>query len=674
MADTVSNTSKANRIWTMFKDFETQRMDWAEGAANDEDFFNGRQWTDEEIREIKLKGMAPLVVNRTMPIILQEIAIFTSTRPSFRYFPRDDGDVETAAIWSDVASYIWHNSNGDSELQQTMRDYFVTGIGYMGVRVVSDSNFGDGEVMIESLPVWDVYPDPNSRKIDLSDARSIIVSRLIDEATLAFNYPDKKNAIRKAAAEEGSVMDRPYSNSSEGGPISHSDYQYSESYDGKNKVRYIECYEKFKKPMVRVMDLVKGTDQVVPPTAITDRSEWESSPDRNIMDVYVTRIRKTTTLGENLVLDTEELPISHYPIVPFFLHHNRNPYPTGDVAVIKGMQQEVNKRRSIMIHNATLAANYRMISQKGAIANKADYEAKGSTPGFMLEYHQGFDKPEGVMPQALPNAWIQLEGEAKGDMEYAVSVFSHMMGSSSDAPDTYRALLSLEEAGQRKVRHKAQHANHALRILGTVVWEYSRLLYDTPKILRVIGQDSDLKEVAVNGAKLVDGKITKVNDLTVGRYDLIVVDGTAMPTNRMALLNLYLEMYQLGLVDKQEVLKKTDIQNRDAVLERIGEVQQMTSQLQNAQEQMKDLEGLNQTLRRQLQQSMIKSEADTISLEMRKKSLEDQAKSKLMRLRMNDAVKNAVQSMGVDQQKANAQAITVAAAMKSQSKSKKSEE
>jgi hypothetical protein len=673
MASTLKKNEVSERIWRMFRDYENERTPWAEGAANDEDFFAGKQWTDEEIRKIVAQGMAPLVVNRTMPVILQEIAIFTSKRPTFRYFPRDDGDSKIAAVWSDVAAYIWHNSNADSELQQTMKDYFVTGAGYLQVRVAPDENFGDGEIQIESLPLWDVYPDPNSRKIDLSDSRSIIVSRLVDEGTIAFHYPDKKAAIRAAAAEEGSVMDRPYSNPSNGGAISHSDYQYSPSYDNSKKVRIIECYEKIKVPVYRRINITSGDD------GIYRKDEWDleqlTRGDSEVFSTHITRIKKTVTLGQYVTLSIEEMPTSRYPIVPFFLHHNRNPYPVGDVSVIKGMQQEINKRRSIMIHNATLAGNYRVMAEKGSIANKAEYEEKGSTPGFIMEYHQGFTPPKEMLPQALPTAWIQLEQESKGDVEYAVSVFSHMMGNASDAPDTYRALLSLEESGQRKIRHKAQHANHALRILGLVVFDLASRLYDTPRILRVVGEDNiEVKEIVVNGIEIENGERRKINDLSAGRYDLVVNDGASMPTNRMALLNMYLEMYQLGLVDKTEVLKKTDIVDKEALLERIGEQQQLMGQLDGMEEQMKDLEGLNQTLRRQLQQAMLKQGVEEMASKQKtivaSQQATAEAQKSIMKARMGDAVQMTKERMKLHELTTQQRVSTALAEIKANRKTK----
>ena len=177
---------RAARVWNMWKDFDNFRQSWAREAAADDDFYLGNQWTRHQLMSLGEKGMAPIVINRTMPIILQEVAIFTARSPGFKVVPRDDGDVEIAQLWGDVLSYIWQNSNGDSELQQTARDYFTMGAGYMHSYIDPIADDGRGEILIESVPIWDVYWDPNSRKIDGSDARAVIISRQIDEDSLIF--------------------------------------------------------------------------------------------------------------------------------------------------------------------------------------------------------------------------------------------------------------------------------------------------------------------------------------------------------------------------------------------------------------------------------------------------------------------------------------------------------
>jgi regulator of replication initiation timing len=224
-------------------------------------------------------------------------------------------------------------------------------------------------------------------------------------------------------------------------------------------------------------------------------------------------------------------------------------------------------------------------------------------------------------------------------MEYAVSVFSNMMGSPMDSQETYRGMLALEEAGMRKIKHKVQHANHSLRRLGRVLMHYAQALYTMPKVMRIAGEtNEDYKEIYLNqiGQDPITGRMKKFNDIGIGQYDIVVYDGTSMPTNRMALLNLYMELYQMGIIDKAEVLKKTDIPNRKAVMERMGEVQQLGAQVNSLGEQIKDIDGLNTTLRRQNQQLQIKIASMEGSMAIKDEVRQTQSQQRLMQARMAD--------------------------------------
>ena len=62
---------------------------------------------------------------------------------------------------------------------------------------------------------------------------------------------------------------------------------------------------------------------------------------------------------------------------------------------------------------------------------------------------------------------------------------------------------------------------------------------------------------------------------------------------------MYLEAYKLGLVDDVEVLKKTEIYDKEGVLQRKGMMAQMQSYIQQLEGQIKELSGDLQTADRE---------------------------------------------------------------------------
>jgi len=67
----------------------------------------------------------------------------------------------------------------------------------------------------------------------------------------------------------------------------------------------------------------------------------------------------------------------------------------------------------------------------------------------------------------------------------------------------------------------------------------------------------------------------------------------------MAEYNMYLEAYKLGLVDDVEVLKKTEIYDKEGVLQRKGMMSKMQSYIQQLEGQIKELSGDLQTADRE---------------------------------------------------------------------------
>jgi hypothetical protein len=89
------------------------------------------------------------------------------------------------------------------------------------------------------------------------------------------------------------------------------------------------------------------------------------------------------------------------------------------------------------------------------------------------------------------------------------------------------------------------------------------------------------------------------NDISLGQYDVRIISGSTMPSNKHAEYQMYLEAYQLGLIDKVEALKKTEIYDKQGVLERTSEVSRLQGLVQQLQDQIKILSGDLQTAQRE---------------------------------------------------------------------------
>jgi len=339
-----------------------------------------------------------------------------------------------------------------------------------------------------------------------------------------------------------------------------------------------------------------------------------------VVKIKCKKIKQCVIIGETKLYD-RILPTDKYPIVPVMNVHTRTPYPVSDVRMIKGLQEYINKTRSLIIAHATTSTNTKILVPEGSVDMK-DFEEKWAQPGVAIPYDPTDGAPMPVQPTPLPNELYQNELTAKSDIDHALGLYEMMMGNAQSAPATYKATISIDEFGQRKMKSKLADIEAALTRVAQVAIPLIQQLYKTEKVFRIVQPNNSMSDYTIN-KKLVDdktGEIKIINDITVGKYDIIVVTGSTLPSNRYAELEFYMDAYAKGLIDRQEVLKKTEVFDMEGVLERTDTITQLKQQLEQAGKTIKELKGDLQTrdreavnLRKKVEVEKFKGELDNVS-------------------------------------------------------------
>lgn len=312
------------------------------------------------------------------------------------------------------------------------------------------------------------------------------------------------------------------------------------------------------------------------------------------------RIQAVTTVGEKL-LQRQILPISEYPIVPVQNGFNRNPYPMSDVRDVRDLQKYLNKVTTLTVAHAASSANVKAFVPRGSV-DKSEVEQEWERPGAaIIEYNPEVGQPVIASPVQLPAELYQQADRAERRIQRIMGVFDMQRGDPSDAPRTFKGTIAIDEFGKRRIQSKLDDVEGALKTLGEVCITLAQNVYTEEKVVRLFQPNHDIRESTFN-TPLYDeysGElIGRVNDITVGDYDVQVVTGSTLPSNRWAQLEAYMEFYDRGIIDQIEVLKKSEIFDVKGVLERSGQMQQMAETIQKLQEQVKDLKGDLQTATR----------------------------------------------------------------------------
>ena len=162
--------------------------------------------------------------------------------------------------------------------------------------------------------------------------------------------------------------------------------------------------------------------------------------------------------------------------------------------------------------------------------------------------------------------------------------------------------MLLSEMGESRGKSKLRDIEASLAMVGQVVYNLAKDHYTFAKTFRIVQPNNDISEFSVN-MRLYDDKsnalLTIENDIQLGQHDIRIISGSTLPSNKVSEYNMYLDAYKLGLVDDVEVLKKTEIFDKEGVLQRKGRMAQMQSYITQLENQVKKLSGDLQTSERE---------------------------------------------------------------------------
>tara|TARA_R100000742_G_C4279284_1_gene103438 strand:+ start:1225 stop:3558 length:2334 start_codon:yes stop_codon:yes gene_type:complete len=390
-------------------------------------------------------------------------------------------------------------------------------------------------------------------------------------------------------------------------------------------------------------DAIPGSTTVITPLTAEEMIGMEH--------IMVNKIEKccvklTATVGNNL-LYTRILPVEEYPIVPLMNVHHRNPYPESDVRLYRPLQEYINKIRSLIIAHASTSTNVKLLIPRGS-ADLRQIEEEWSRAGTsVIEFDAELGAPIVAGPVPLPNELYKNEADAKYDLEYGFGIFELMQGSGMNSPSTYRGTLVVDEFGQRRIKSRRDDIENFLNQVGKVAVPLMQQIYTEDKVIRLVQPNGLEKEERFNFFKEMDnGDIKRFHDVTLGRYDVKVVSGSTLPTNRMAMLNTYMQMYQAGLIDQVEVLKKSELVDIDGVLARNGQAVQMQQQLEALTEELKKVKGDLQTATREELHAKKRLEVEKFSSDLDKISNRAESATQLYKARIADVENNLMNSVG----------------------------
>jgi hypothetical protein len=605
----IQEDSKARENREIFQRYAEARRDWDVEARDAIDFTLGNHYTAEESEILQSIGQADFTIDRIYAAIDKLKSLMTSRPVKFGVTAREDSDTKLANVWRTLLEYIYDISDGQHHFKQAVHDYATAGIGYFYAYIEPEADYGRGEVMFTHVNPFRVYVDPASRDRYFKDAANILLSTILTKEQLLDLYPDVEEFLPNIETHNMSDYYDDYPDSQQKNsqnvftPAEVEDKDYESTIA--QRYRIIERFSKVRVPYYRVADQQNNTESIMSQEAFQIfAAENEVQFNNNtyaFVEIPQTRIKVTASLGQVLLYETI-LDTDTYPIVPIPNIWTNTPYPKSDVNKVKDMQRLLNKLFSLALSHAQTSAGLKLLVPQGSVESISQLEKDWANPNAVIEYDPSFGEPHFPSPQPLTSQFYALINQVERYIDLNFGVPELLQGFKEGAPSSVRGTMLLAQMGEGRGASKLRDIEMGLQQLGKVLYQMSKEHYTFEKKFRIVQPNNDITQFAINN-RMYDDKTKELvkieNDITSGQFDVRVVSGSTMPNNKHAEYQMYLEAFQLGLIDRTEALKKSEIFDKEGVLQRTGEIQRAQQVIAQLQDQIKVLSGDLQTAQRE---------------------------------------------------------------------------
>jgi len=531
--------------------------DMRDKALDDLRFVTGEQWPDSIRRQRDQDGRPCLTINRLPAFVKQVVNDQRQNRPAIKISPVDDqGDPDTAEIIGGICRHIEANSGADVAYDTAFESAVRCGFG--AFRILTDYTAPDSfdqEILIRRIRnPFAVYFDPSAQQPDYSDAKwCFVVEDLTHEAFKAA-YPDSEAA--SAAGFEGIGNRAP-------GWITPAGVRVAEYF-------YVE-------------------EKAITLCLVATPVGMKSMPKADVPEgLMVIRERNSTQpvvkwckMNGVEVLERRDWPGKYIPIVPVL----------GDEAEVDGQVVLASLVRhskdSQRMYNYWASAETEAI----ALAPKAPFiVAEGQIEGYEQEWKTANIRNNPVLTYVPKSVGGTVLGAPqRQSAEPAIQAISHARLMSSDDikattgiydaslgarsnEQSGRAILARQREGDVATFHFQDNLSRAIRHCGRILLDLIPRIYDTPRVLRIVGLDGETETVQVNQPTKHNGT-ERVYDLTTGLYDVVVSTGPSYTTKREQSVASMLELAKayppLMQVAGDLVVKAMDWPGSEALAERL---------------------------------------------------------------------------------------------------------
>lgn len=594
--DELNVAGDMERFTDWFRDSVSYMSIWREKARESYAFVEGKQWSEGDIKVMRERGEPPVTINKIKPLINMLSGYQRNNRYDIDFLPRTNDDAKLCDVRKAMTKYVMDRSSYDTEESSAFINGCICGFGWFEVGYKQDDDLnGEGEAFVRSESPFNIYIDPEAKKLDYSDCKYIIRARWVNKDELCEIYPEFKDQILAKTYEYDKNEEQDMQNN---------DRVFYQR-DSK-KLRLCECWYKQRVHQTTYL-LPDGTTIVIP--------EGENIPLEQLMMLEQTAANKTVdttsqvrvcVFFDDVKLEDMESPYEHgeFPFVPYpVYHYDETELPLGLVDAAKDVQRDLNKRRTefLSIINKSSRGGW-MYTREGMNVKQAhNFSKNAAKPGSMNEVTD-LNQIREITPPNPPMSILQALQEAANDMQEVTGINESMMGVDMPNSASGRAIeLRQKQAithlmplfdGLRQAKKEIAYRLWGRRGHKGVIPQF----YTEEKVYRIEGKNGGYEFLPVNQKQAVMTNdplmpvITQtLNDLSQGEFDVVIADVSASATMRdaqfWALCDAVSKLGIPGDMVFDMLIDLSNVPNKEDIIQRWQQRQQQQTQAAEAQQQ-----------------------------------------------------------------------------------------
>jgi hypothetical protein len=512
--------------------------------AIDEDFYDSKQWTPEDMVVLKERGQPALVFNRIKTPIKWVLGNEQQTRREWKVLPREESDSAAAQTKFEVLKWLADVNSGSFHSGKSFEDCVIAGLGWTEVGYDDTVE----HKLFKRYQWWrEMYQDSRDRSFDLSGARYVIRAKWVDVELAASYFPSHEGAIRAAAKDARQVSeDAWYLGEKLTDSILDEDYGNREGF-------------------ITGSTFDSGRDEQVKFIEVRYRVPDKENPGQTMIRFALL----LETEGDVIYDIPNPYDHGHFGFIPRYCERRRSDnMPYGLVRERRDAQEDYNKRRSKALH---ILSTRRIAMERGAVEDKDELREEAARPDGIIEYEAG-RKLDMTTDNALAAQHVELMQLDAREIEDGMGVTDEQLGRETNAVSG-KAILGRQQQGRTVMATLMANVAEAEQLEGFCMLTLIQQFMTEEQVIRITGPDGSPKFLAVN-KRLPTGELDPTNTIIGTKADFVLAPMDQTASARMHYLELLLEisaqvgqtMPQLGQRLVMAAMSMSDIPFREAIM------------------------------------------------------------------------------------------------------------